>query len=224
MNAVTNAIEVVGLCKQVTDATGVLNILIDVSFTVQAGQSIAITGASGSGKSTLLGLLAGLDHPSSGEVHLLGHSLAQMNEDRRAAFRAKSVGFVFQSFQLLPNLTALENVMLPIELAGQPAEASATRMLERVGLGERLHHFPATLSGGEQQRVSIARAFVQGPVLIFADEPTGSLDEGTGATIIHLMFELAAQQNTTLVLVTHDPSLAARCDRQLVLQAGRLVS
>ena len=147
-----------------------------------------------------------------------------MNEDRRAAFRAKSVGFVFQSFQLLPNLTALENVMLPIELAGQPAEASATRMLERVGLGERLHHFPATLSGGEQQRVSIARAFVQGPVLIFADEPTGSLDEGTGATIIHLMFELAAQHNTTLVLVTHDPSLAARCDRQLVLQAGRLVS
>ena len=223
MNAVTNAIEVVGLCKQVTDATGVLNILDDVSFKVPAGQSLAITGASGSGKSTLLGLLAGLDHPSSGEVHLLGQVLGQMNEDLRAAFRAKNVGFVFQSFQLLPNLTALENVMLPIELAGQPAEASATQMLVRVGLGERLHHFPATLSGGEQQRVSIARAFVQRPVLIFADEPTGSLDEGTGATIINLMFELAAQQNTTLVLVTHDPSLAARCERQLVLQAGRLM-
>ncbi|MDP4836270.1 MAG: ABC transporter ATP-binding protein [Burkholderiales bacterium] len=223
MNAVTNAIEVVGLCKQVTDATGVLNILDDVSFKVPAGQSLAITGASGSGKSTLLGLLAGLDHPSSGEVHLLGQLLGQMNEDLRAAFRAKNVGFVFQSFQLLPNLTALENVMLPIELAGQPAEASATQMLVRVGLGERLHHFPATLSGGEQQRVSIARAFVQRPVLIFADEPTGSLDEGTGATIINLMFELAAQQNTTLVLVTHDPSLAARCERQLVLQAGRLM-
>ncbi len=212
-----------GLCKQVTDATGVLNILDDVSFKVPAGQSLAITGASGSGKSTLLGLLAGLDHPSSGEVHLLGQLLGQMNEDLRAAFRAKNVGFVFQSFQLLPNLTALENVMLPIELAGQPAEASATQMLVRVGLGERLHHFPATLSGGEQQRVSIARAFVQRPVLIFADEPTGSLDEGTGATIINLMFELAAQQNTTLVLVTHDPSLAARCERQLVLQAGRLM-
>ncbi len=223
MNAVTNAIEVVGLCKQVTDATGVLNILDDVSFKVPAGQSLAITGASGSGKSTLLGLLAGLDHPSSGEVHLLGQLLGQMNEDLRAAFRAKNVGFVFQSFQLLPNLTALENVMLPIELAGQPAEASATQMLVRVGLGERLHHFPATLSGGEQQRVSIARAFVQRPVLIFADEPTGSLDEGTGATIINLMFELAAQQNTTLVLVTHDPSLAARCERQLVLQAGSLM-
>jgi putative ABC transport system ATP-binding protein len=223
MNAVTNAIEVVGLCKQVTDATGVLNILDDVSFKVPAGQSLAITGASGSGKSTLLGLLAGLDHPSSGEVHLLGQLLGQMNEDLRAAFRAKNVGFVFQSFQLLPNLTALENVMLPIELAGQPAEASATQMLVRVGLGERLHHFPSTLSGGEQQRVSIARAFVQRPVLIFADEPTGSLDEGTGATIINLMFELAAQQNTTLVLVTHDPSLAARCERQLVLQAGRLM-
>lgn len=223
MNAVTNAIEVVGLCKQVTDATGVLNILDDVSFKVPAGQSLAITGASGSGKSTLLGLLAGLDHPSSGEVHLLGQLLGQMNEDLRAAFRAKNVGFVFQSFQLLPNLTALENVMLPIELAGQPAETSATQMLVRVGLGERLHHFPATLSGGEQQRVSIARAFVQRPVLIFADEPTGSLDEGTGATIINLMFELASQQNTTLVLVTHDPSLAARCERQLVLQAGRLM-
>jgi putative ABC transport system ATP-binding protein len=224
MNDVTKAIVVDRLCKQVTDATGILNILDDVSFTVPVGQSLAITGASGSGKSTLLGLLAGLDQPSRGEVHLLGQSLTQMNEDRRAAFRASHVGFVFQSFQLLPNLTALENVMLPIELAGKPAEAAANSMLQRVGLGDRLHHYPSTLSGGEQQRVSIARAFVQGPVLIFADEPTGSLDAGTGATIIDLMFDLAAQQNTTLVLVTHDLSLAARCDRQLVLQGGRMVA
>ncbi len=207
-----------------TDATGVLNILDDVSFSVPVGQSLAITGASGSGKSTLLGLLAGLDQPSGGEVHLLGQSLTEMNEDLRAAFRASHVGFVFQSFQLLPNLTALENVMLPIELAGKPAEATAHLMLQRVGLGDRLHHYPSTLSGGEQQRVSIARAFVQGPVLIFADEPTGSLDAGTGTTIINLMFDLAAQQNTTLVLVTHDLALAARCDRQLVLQGGRMVS
>jgi putative ABC transport system ATP-binding protein len=224
MNDVTKAIVVDRLCKQVTDATGILNILDDVSFTVPVGQSLAITGASGSGKSTLLGLLAGLDQPSRGEVHLLGQSLTQMNEDRRAAFRASNVGFVFQSFQLLPNLTALENVMLPLELAGKPAEAAANSMLQRVGLGDRLHHYPSTLSGGEQQRVSIARAFVQGPVLIFADEPTGSLDAGTGATIIDLMFDLAAQQNTTLVLVTHDLSLAARCDRQLVLQGGRMVA
>jgi putative ABC transport system ATP-binding protein len=224
MNDVTKAIVVDRLCKQVTDATGILNILDDVSFTVPVGQSLAITGASGSGKSTLLGLLAGLDQPSKGEVHLLGQSLTQMNEDRRAAFRASHVGFVFQSFQLLPNLTALENVMLPLELAGKPAEAAANSMLQRVGLGDRLHHYPSTLSGGEQQRVSIARAFVQGPVLIFADEPTGSLDAGTGATIIDLMFDLAAQQNTTLVLVTHDLSLAARCDRQLVLQGGRMVA
>ncbi len=224
MNDVTKAIVVDRLRKQVTDATGVLNILDDVSFTVPVGQSLAITGASGSGKSTLLGLLAGLDQPSGGEVHLLGQSLTEMDEDCRAAFRASHVGFVFQSFQLLPNLTALENVMLPIELAGKPAEAPANLMLQRVGLGDRLHHFPSTLSGGEQQRVSIARAFVQGPVLIFADEPTGSLDAVTGATIINLMFDLAAQQNTTLVLVTHDLSLAARCDRQLVLQGGRTVS
>lgn len=224
MNDMTKAIVVDRLCKQVTDATGVLSILDDVSFSVQVGQSLAITGASGSGKSTLLGLLAGLDQPSGGEVHLLGQSLTEMNEDRRAAFRASHVGFVFQSFQLLPNLTALENVMLPIELAGKPAEAAASSMLQRVGLGDRLHHYPSTLSGGEQQRVSIARAFVQGPVLIFADEPTGSLDAGTGATITNLMFDLAAQQNTTLVLVTHDLSLAARCDRQLILQGGRMVS
>jgi putative ABC transport system ATP-binding protein len=223
MNVVTNAIEVKRLCKQVSDATGILNILDDVSFSVAAGKSIAITGASGSGKSTLLGLLAGLDQPSTGEVHLLGESISSMNEDGRAAFRANHVGFVFQSFQLLPNLTALENVMLPLELAGLSATEVATKILVRVGLGARLHHYPSTLSGGEQQRVSIARAFVQRPVLIFADEPTGSLDEATGSTIIDLMFEMAAQQNTTLVLVTHDTSLAARCDRQIVLQGGRLI-
>ena len=222
MNAATNAIVVNRLCKRVSDASGMLNILDDVSFTVTQGQSIAITGASGSGKSTLLGLLAGLDQPSSGEVQLLGQSLSAMNEDERAAFRANNVGFVFQSFKLLPNLTAIENVMLPLELAGIAAEESAKQMLLRVGLGARLNHYPTTLSGGEQQRVSIARAFVQKPVLIFADEPTGSLDETTGSKVIELMFELARQQNTTLILVTHDPSLAARCDRQLVLHSGRL--
>ena len=224
MNASTNAIVVNRLCKQVSDASGVLDILDDVSFTVLQGQSLAITGASGSGKSTLLGLLAGLDQPSSGEVQLLGQSLSLLNEDGRAAFRARNVGFVFQSFQLLPNLNAIENVMLPLELAGAPAEEPARQMLLRVGLGARLYHYPSTLSGGEQQRVSIARAFVQRPVLLFADEPTGSLDETTGSTIIDLMFELAKQQNTTLVLVTHDPSLAARCDRQLVLHGGRVAS
>lgn len=223
MDAVTNAIVVKGLCKQVTDASGTLNILDDVSFEVTPGQSIAITGASGSGKSTLLGLLAGLDQPTAGEVHLLGQSLYAMDEDGRAGLRARSVGFVFQSFQLLPNLTALENVMLPLELAGRPAQAQAAEMLTQVGLGARLQHYPSTLSGGEQQRVSIARAFVQRPVLLFADEPTGSLDEMTGASVIDLMFKLAAEQGTTLVLVTHDRSLAARCDRQLVLQGGRLV-
>ena len=222
MNAATNAIVVNRLCKRVSDASGMLNILDDVSFTVTQGQSIAITGASGSGKSTLLGLLAGLDQPSSGEVQLLGQSLSAMNEDERAAFRANNVGFVFQSFQLLPNLTAIENVMLPLELAGIAAEEPAKQMLLRVGLGARLNHYPTTLSGGEQQRVSIARAFVQKPVLIFADEPTGSLDETTGSKVIELMFELARQQNTTLILVTHDPSLAARCDRQLVFHSGRL--
>lgn len=223
MNVVTNAIVVKKLSKQVSDATGILSILDDVSFSVAAGQSLAITGASGSGKSTLLGLLAGLDQPSSGEVHLLGKSLSSMNEDGLAAFRASHVGFVFQSFQLLPNLTALENVMLPLELAGLTAVEPAKQMLKRVGLGMRLDHYPSTLSGGEQQRVSIARAFVQHPVLIFADEPTGSLDETTGSTVIDLMFEIAAQQHTTLVLVTHDHSLGARCNQKIALQGGRLI-
>ena len=199
-----------------------LTILDDISFSLRTGESLAITGASGSGKSTLLGLLAGLDTPTSGQVTLLGQSLFALDEDGRAALRARSIGFVFQSFHLLPNLNALENVMLPLELAGREALAPATALLQRVGLGERLHHFPSTLSGGEQQRVSLARAFAQQPSVLFADEPTGSLDEVTGAKIIDLMFEFQRTQQTTLVLVTHDPQLASRCDRQLVMQGGRL--
>ena len=220
---VESAIEVVGLRKRVPDALGELTILDNINFTVARGESIAITGASGSGKSTLLGLLAGLDTPTQGQVKLLGQSLFDLDEDGSAALRAKSLGFVFQSFQLLPNLTALENVMLPLELAGRPAQALAIQMLEQVGLGQRLHHYPSTLSGGEQQRVSLARAFVQRPALLFADEPTGSLDHATGARIIEMLFSLYASLGTTLVLVTHDPQLAARCDRKLVLQGGQLV-
>ena len=219
---VIKAIEVKGLCKRVSDATGELTILDDIHFTVSSGESIAITGPSGSGKSTLLGLLAGLDTPTSGDVIAQGESLFSMNEDGRAAFRARHVGFVFQSFQLLPNLTALENVMLPLELAGKEARASALNILEKVGLAHRLEHFPSTLSGGEQQRVSLARAFVQKPAILFADEPTGSLDEATGSKIIDLMFSLQQEMGATLVLVTHDPKLAARCDRQLSLHAGQL--
>ena len=220
---VESAIEVIGLHKRVPDALGELTILDNINFTVARGESIAITGASGSGKSTLLGLLAGLDTPKQGQVKLLGQSLFDLDEDGRAALRAKSLGFVFQSFQLLPNLTALENVMLPLELAGRPAQTLAIEMLEQVGLSQRLHHYPSTLSGGEQQRVSLARAFVQRPALLFADEPTGSLDHATGARIIEMLFSLYASLGTTLVLVTHDPQLAARCDRQLVLQGGQLV-
>ena len=221
---VESAIEVIGLSKSVPDALGELSILDNIEFSVARGESIAITGASGSGKSTLLGLLAGLDTPTEGQVKLLGQSLFELNEDGRAALRAKSLGFVFQSFQLLPNLTALENVMLSLELAGLPAQTPATEMLEQVGLGQRLHHYPATLSGGEQQRVSLARAFVQRPALLFADEPTGSLDHATGARVIEMLFALYASLGTTLVLVTHDAQLAARCDRQLLLQAGRLAA
>ncbi|MEY3628396.1 MAG: hypothetical protein RLY91_162 [Pseudomonadota bacterium] len=201
-----------------------LTILDDITFCLRAGESLAITGASGSGKSTLLGLLAGLDTPTSGQVNLLGQSLFALDEDGRAALRAKSIGFVFQSFHLLPNLNALENVMLPLELAGRDAHASATSLLQQVGLGDRLDHFPATLSGGEQQRVSLARAFAQQPSVLFADEPTGSLDEVTGAKVIDLMFEFQRKHQTTLVLVTHDPQLAARCDRQFVMQGGQLVT
>lgn len=218
-----NAIEVHELSKQVADATGQLTILNNLDFTVAPGESVAITGASGSGKSTLLGLLAGLDTPTHGTVKLLGQDLFAMNEDGRAAFRAKSVGFVFQSFHLLPNLTALENVMLPLELAGLDARHPAQAMLEQVGLSHRLNHYPATLSGGEQQRVSLARAFVQRPALLFADEPTGSLDEVTGARIIDLMFSLYREFATTLILVTHDLKLAAQCSRQIELKSGELV-
>ena len=218
----TSAIEVTHLGKQVADATGTLTILDDINFTVSAGQSVAITGASGSGKSTLLGLLAGLDIPTTGAVRLGGQSIFELDEDGRAAVRASMVGFVFQSFQLLPNLTALENVMLPLELAGRDARDSAVAMLDQVGLTHRLDHYPSTLSGGEQQRVSLARAFVMHPALLFADEPTGSLDAVTGERIIDLMFDLHRAQHTTLVLVTHDLALAERCERQIRLHAGRL--
>ena len=211
-----------GLGKQVSDAGGTLSILENIDFTVDAGSALAITGSSGSGKSTLLGLMAGLDVPSTGTVRLAGQDLFSLDEDGRAQLRARHVGFVFQSFQLLPNLTALENVMLPLELAGEPARDVAESMLRRVGLGERLHHYPRTLSGGEQQRVSLARAFVVQPDLLFADEPTGSLDAATGETVIDLMFDLLREHGTTLVLVTHDAELAARCGQQLVLSAGRM--
>ena len=212
-----------GLCKDVQDASGKLSILRDISFALEAGQTAAIVGASGSGKSTLLGILAGLDTPTAGRVQLAGQDLFALDEDQRAALRARHVGFVFQSFQLMPNLTALENVMLPLELAGvSDARAQATAMLQRVGLGERLQHRPKVLSGGEQQRVALARAFVVKPELLLADEPTGSLDHATGGAIMDLMFDLNREQGTTLVLVTHDRQLAARCDRRLSIEAGQL--
>ncbi len=212
-----------GLCKEVQDASGKLAILRDISFALEAGQTAAIVGASGSGKSTLLGILAGLDTPTAGTVHLAGQDLFALDEDQRAALRARHVGFVFQSFQLMPNLTALENVMLPLELAGVPdARQQATAMLQRVGLGERLQHRPKVLSGGEQQRVALARAFVVQPRLLLADEPTGSLDHATGAAIMDLMFALNREQGTTLVLVTHDRQLAERCERCLTIEAGGL--
>jgi putative ABC transport system ATP-binding protein len=202
-----------------------LTILDDVSFRIEAGEAVAVVGASGSGKSTLLALLAGLDVASRGDVLLAGQALSKLDEDGRARLRAARVGFVFQSFQLLPSLSALENVMLPLELAGRDApEAPARRILERVGLGERLNHYPRQLSGGEQQRVALARAFVTGPDLLFADEPTGNLDTVTGIAIADLLFELNATSGTTLVLVTHDERLASRCSRRLRLDAGRLVA
>jgi putative ABC transport system ATP-binding protein len=212
------------ITKQVADATGTLTILHDIDFVLRPRESVAIVGASGSGKSTLLGIIAGLDVPSSGTVRLAGHDMFAMDEDARAELRSRKVGFVFQSFQLLANLTALENVMLPLELVGRAdARAVATEMLRRVGLGERLAHYPKLLSGGEQQRVALARAFVVQPALLLADEPTGSLDFATGEKVMQLMFEMNREAGTTLVLVTHDRSIAARCDRQLRIEAGRLV-
>jgi putative ABC transport system ATP-binding protein len=200
-----------------------LFILKDISLAVMPGEAVAIVGASGSGKSTLLGLLAGLDTPSSGAVRLDGTDLFTLDEDGRAAVRARLLGFVFQSFQLLPALNALENVMLPLELAGESgAEALARAMLARVGLSERLRHYPKTLSGGEQQRVALARAFVTKPKLLLADEPTGNLDAATGAGVIDLMFELNEQTRTTLLLVTHDEAIAGRCARKIRLVAGRI--
>ncbi len=211
-----------GLSKSVTDSGGTLDILRDVDFTLRRGETVAIVGASGSGKSTLLSILAGLDKPSAGAVRLAGEDLFALDEDERAALRARQVGFVFQSFQLLGNLSALENVMLPLELAGRrDARAAATRMLQRVGLGERLAHYPRLLSGGEQQRVALARAFVVEPALLLADEPTGSLDFATGEKVMALMFELNREQGTTLVLVTHDREIAQRCERRITIEAGR---
>ena len=211
--------------KQVQDSTGSLTILHEIDFSLQPRQSAAIVGASGSGKSTLLSIIAGLDTPSSGTVKLDGVDMFALDEDARAALRAQKVGFVFQSFQLLANLTALENVMLPLELQGRPdARAQATEMLGRVGLAQRLGHYPKVLSGGEQQRVALARAFVVKPAVLLADEPTGSLDFATGERVMELMFELNREAGTTLVLVTHDSGIAARCQRQLGIEAGRLVS
>ena len=207
------------------DSTGTLTILHEISFQLRARESVAIVGASGSGKSTLLSILAGLDVPSSGTVIVAGQDLFRLDEDARAGLRAQQMGFVFQSFQLLGNLTALENVMLPLELMGRnDARGAATAMLQRVGLGERLGHYPKVLSGGEQQRVALARAFVVRPALLLADEPTGSLDFATGETVMALMFELNREAGTTLVLVTHDRAIATRCDRQLVIEAGRLLA
>jgi putative ABC transport system ATP-binding protein len=209
--------------KQVRDADGMLTILHEIDFELAPRQSAAIVGASGSGKSTLLAIIAGLDTPSSGTVKLAGVDLFSLDEDARAALRAQQLGFVFQNFQLLPNLSALENVMLPLELLGHgDAHALAREMLQRVGLGERLKHYPKVLSGGEQQRVALARAFVVRPAVLLADEPTGSLDFATGERVMDLMFELNREVGTTLVLVTHDRGIAARCDRQLRIDAGRV--
>lgn len=213
------------LSKQVSSPEGTLTILSDVSFDIQRGESVAVVGPSGAGKSTLLALLAGLDLPSSGHVRLNETNLSELNEDGRARMRAESVGFVFQSFHLVPSLNALENVMLPLELAGnRDARAVAREIIEKVGLGDRWSHYPAQLSGGEKQRVAIARAFAAEPAVLFADEPTGNLDARTGANILDLMFELNQNLSTTLVLVSHDTVLAERCDRILSLDVGKLVS
>jgi putative ABC transport system ATP-binding protein len=209
--------------KSVTDSTGTLDILQDIDFTLGARETAAIVGASGSGKSTLLSIIAGLDTPTRGTVKLAGDDLFAIDEDERAAVRAQRVGFVFQSFQLLGNLSALENVMLPLELANRKdARKAATEMLARVGLGQRLGHYPKVLSGGEQQRVALARAFVVQPALLLADEPTGSLDFATGEQVMRLMFDLNRELGTTLVLVTHDRAIAAQCERRITIEAGRV--
>ena len=211
--------------KSVTDSTGTLDILRDIHFSLAPRETAAIVGASGSGKSTLLSIIAGLDTPTRGTVRVAGEDLFAVDEDARAALRARRIGFVFQSFQLLGNLTALENVMLPLELAGRrDARAAATEMLGRVGLGARLGHYPKLLSGGEQQRVALARAFVVHPAVLLADEPTGSLDFATGQKVMELMFELNREQGTTLLLVTHDRAIAALCERRLTVEAGRIAA
>ena len=216
-------VEVRELAKRVHNGGEPLTILHDISFVVAAAETVAIVGASGSGKSTLLGLLAGLDLPSSGSVRLAGEELGGLDEDARATLRGRLLGFVFQSFQLLPSLTALENVMLPLELAGTAnARSQAEFWLQRVDLGQRLRHYPKHLSGGEQQRVALARAFAPGPQLVLADEPTGNLDAATGHQVIDLMFALNAERGTTLILVTHDEEIAARCSRRLRMHAGQL--
>jgi putative ABC transport system ATP-binding protein len=222
----TTVVAARGLGKTVTGSQGALVIVDDINLSIAAGETIAITGASGSGKSTLLGLLAGLDVPTQGGVELFGEPLFDRDEDARARLRARHVGFVFQSFQLLPHMTALENVLLPLELSGRidadEAQSRARAMLARVGLAERVEHYPKHLSGGEQQRVALARAFVGSPAILFADEPTGSLDAANGAAVIELMFALNREQDSTLVLVTHDAGLASRCERRIELRAGRL--
>ncbi len=225
MPAAAQALRAEGLGKRVPLPSGQLTILDGVGFTIAKGEAVAIVGASGSGKSTLLSLLAGLDVPSEGSVTLDGAPLSALDEDGRAKVRGEKVGFVFQSFQLLPSLTALENVMLPLELRGDDdAEGPARAILAQVGLAERLGHYPRQLSGGEQQRVALARAFVTRPAVLFADEPTGNLDTTTGQAIVDLLFDLNRVAGTTLVLVTHDERLAARCGRVLRLDSGRLVS
>ncbi len=210
--------------KSVTDSTGTLDILRDIDFTLAPRETVAIVGASGSGKSTLLSIIAGLDTPTRGSVRLAGQDLFAVDEDERASMRAERVGFVFQSFQLMGNLSALENVMLPLELAGRrDARKAATEMLARTGLAQRLNHYPKVLSGGEQQRVALARAFVVLPAVLLADEPTGSLDFATGETVMELMFELNRELGTTLVMVTHDRAIAERCERVITIEAGRVV-
>ena len=223
--SVVKVLEAHQLSKQVSSPEGTLTILRDVSFKIDAGETVAVVGPSGAGKSTLLALLAGLDLPTSGHVDLNGSNLSNLDEDGRAIKRAESVGFVFQSFHLVPSLNALENVMLPLELAGRnDARGAARDIIDKVGLADRWSHYPAQLSGGEKQRVAIARAFAAEPAVLFADEPTGNLDSRTGANIMELMFELNRNSSTTLILVTHDHNLAERCDRVLALDIGSLVS